>query len=171
MLGVGMVIIQEHTHKIVMVWEKEKRYWFFPRGRKDVGESLEVAALREGYEESGYTPEFMPHYGNMHQPRPPSHTDEQYTEPTCEPIFVTLMHWSAKARKERDGRVYVKPGGEYLITWFLGKIASDAVSRFHYFLFDDPGIHLLLIVRSVNKVPGWKTSKTMKLISSPTRSL
>ena len=46
-----MVIIQENTHKIVVVFETQKRYWFFPRGRKDIGESLEKAALREAYEE------------------------------------------------------------------------------------------------------------------------
>ena len=28
-----------------------KDYWFLPKGRKDVGESLEDTALREGYEE------------------------------------------------------------------------------------------------------------------------
>lgn len=50
-LGAGMVIIQENTHKIVVVFETQKKYWFFPRGRKDVGESLEKAALREAYEE------------------------------------------------------------------------------------------------------------------------
>lgn len=51
MLGAGMVIIQENTHRIVVVFETQKRYWFFPRGRKDIGESLEKAALREAYEE------------------------------------------------------------------------------------------------------------------------
>lgn len=51
MLGVGMVIIQRNTHKIVVVYEQKLGYWFFPRGRKDIGETLEDAALREAYEE------------------------------------------------------------------------------------------------------------------------
>ena len=51
MLGAGMVLIQENTHKIVVVYEKRKKFWFFPRGRKDIGETLEQAALREAYEE------------------------------------------------------------------------------------------------------------------------
>lgn len=50
-LGVGMVLIQQSTNKIVVVHESSKGYWFFPRGRKDLGESLEAAALREAYEE------------------------------------------------------------------------------------------------------------------------
>jgi ADP-ribose pyrophosphatase YjhB (NUDIX family) len=51
MLGAGMVLIQENTHKIVVIYETQKQYWFFPRGRKDIGESLEHTALREAYEE------------------------------------------------------------------------------------------------------------------------
>lgn len=51
MLGAGMVVFQPSTQRIVVVYETEKEYWFLPRGRKDVGESLEQAALREAYEE------------------------------------------------------------------------------------------------------------------------
>jgi hypothetical protein len=43
LLGVGVVIIQPATAKIVVVSDE--------RGRKDKNESLEQAALREGYEE------------------------------------------------------------------------------------------------------------------------
>ena len=53
MLGAGMVIFQPSTHKVVVVYETEKQYWFLPRGRKDVGESLEQTALREASEEVG----------------------------------------------------------------------------------------------------------------------
>lgn len=51
MLGAGMAIIQPSTGKVVLVYEKRKKYWFLPKGRKDQGESLEEAALREAYEE------------------------------------------------------------------------------------------------------------------------
>lgn len=55
MLGAGMVIIQPSTHKVVVLRDLNERrlpqHCFFPRGRKDVGESLEHAALREAYEE------------------------------------------------------------------------------------------------------------------------
>lgn len=46
-----MLIIQKNTHKVVLVYERAKNYHFLPKGRKDVGESLEQAALREAYEE------------------------------------------------------------------------------------------------------------------------
>jgi len=40
------------TQKIVVIHESKLDYWFLPRGRKDLGESLETAALREAYEEA-----------------------------------------------------------------------------------------------------------------------
>jgi 8-oxo-dGTP pyrophosphatase MutT (NUDIX family) len=51
MLGAGMVILQPATGRIVVVHETARGYWFLPKGRKDVGESLADAAVREAYEE------------------------------------------------------------------------------------------------------------------------
>ena len=51
LLGAGMVILQPSTSKVVIVYDENSDYWFLPKGRKDVGESLEDAALREAYEE------------------------------------------------------------------------------------------------------------------------
>ncbi len=51
LLGAGMVIIQPSTSKIVIVHDPDLNACFLPRGRKDVGESLEQTALREAYEE------------------------------------------------------------------------------------------------------------------------
>ncbi|EJD43363.1 hypothetical protein AURDEDRAFT_32946, partial [Auricularia subglabra TFB-10046 SS5] len=50
-LGSGCVILQPSTSRIVLIWDHEEKYWMLPRGRKDLGESLQEAALREGYEE------------------------------------------------------------------------------------------------------------------------
>jgi hypothetical protein len=36
--------------KVVVVYDTDRQRWFLPRGRKDVGETLEQAAFREGYE-------------------------------------------------------------------------------------------------------------------------
>jgi ADP-ribose pyrophosphatase YjhB (NUDIX family) len=55
MLSAGMVIIQPSTGRIVIINdEKEDNYWFLPKGRKNIGESLEQAALREAYEEVSF---------------------------------------------------------------------------------------------------------------------
>ena len=52
LLGAGMVIIQRRTHLVVVVHDAQKGDWFFPRGRKNMGESLEQTAIREAYEEA-----------------------------------------------------------------------------------------------------------------------
>lgn len=51
MLGAGMVILQPATGKVVIVYDSNSKQYFLPKGRKDIGESLEQAALREAYEE------------------------------------------------------------------------------------------------------------------------
>ena len=53
-----MVIIQPSSGKVVLLREVHQDQqgncyarWFLPKGRKDVGESLEQTALREAHEE------------------------------------------------------------------------------------------------------------------------
>lgn len=118
MLGAGMVIIQPSTHKIVVVYDTKQKYWFFPRGRKDAGESLEVTAIREAYEESGYQVEFLPLYTPSHAPPPPNERDF-YTRPNTEPFYMTITSWAPGGKR--------KHGGEYLTSWYIGQIPKDAV--------------------------------------------
>lgn len=51
LLGASMVIIQPSSGKVVVVNNTARGTWFLPRGRKDIGETLEQCALREAYEE------------------------------------------------------------------------------------------------------------------------
>jgi hypothetical protein len=55
MLGAGMVVFQPSTDKVVIVTDTQRKDWFLPRGRKDVGEELGQTALREAYEEVLHT--------------------------------------------------------------------------------------------------------------------
>lgn len=43
-------MIQPSTKNVVVVHDTRTNRWFLPRGRKDVGETLEQAGFREGYE-------------------------------------------------------------------------------------------------------------------------
>ena len=47
----GMVIIQKTTHLVVILHDMQKKDWFFPQGRKNIGKSFEHMAIREAYEE------------------------------------------------------------------------------------------------------------------------
>jgi len=115
-----MVIIQPATDKIVLVYDKGHKHWFLPKGRKDVGETLEQAALREAYEESGYQVQFLPLYTPSHAPYPPSVSQEVANSPNTEPIFISTRAWSARRRGFADC------GGEYLTFWYVGCIEEDA---------------------------------------------
>ncbi|KAI0830277.1 hypothetical protein BC628DRAFT_1357220 [Trametes gibbosa] len=129
MVGAGMVIIQPSTGKVVVLSEEYKdrrggtrRHWFLPKGRKDRGESLEQAALREAYEESGFHVSFMPLFIPTHAPMPPDEREYGYAFPTVsEPIFVGMHEW----RKGHWGSDDL--GGEYLTFWYVGQIPDDAV--------------------------------------------
>jgi len=151
-LGAGIVAIQPSTGKIVVVCDgrrgSEER-WFFPKGRKDEGESLDKTALREGYEESGYQIVPLPLYSGSLAPDAPAgqgttKTGNQselegpqcsgitttttaitstvvHTRKDTEPIAVTIQNWNRTAVFSRGGN------GEYLTFWYVGQISDDAV--------------------------------------------
>ena len=58
-LSAGAVIFNSTRDKVCLI-KNEKGEFFLPKGRKNVGESLEEAALRESYEETGYQCELLP---------------------------------------------------------------------------------------------------------------
>ncbi|KAJ6492918.1 NUDIX hydrolase domain-like protein [Mycena vitilis] len=121
LLGAGMVVFQPATNKVVVVFETQKKFWFLPKGRKDVGESLEQAALREAYEESGYRVEFLPLCTESRAPRPPG-TTATASLFNCEPIFIGMQAYAGHKRGNRTS-----PPGEYLSFWYAGQIPADAV--------------------------------------------
>ncbi|KAG6889678.1 hypothetical protein C0995_015426 [Termitomyces sp. Mi166 len=118
MLGAGMVIIQRSTHKIVIIYDTKGKYWFLPRGRKDVGESLETTALREAYEESGYRVTSLPLFTCTHAPSPPSNPGARRRLNT-ESLYTTITHWSSGGNRSVPG--------EYMTFWYAGQIPPDAV--------------------------------------------
>ncbi|RPD63366.1 hypothetical protein L227DRAFT_572523 [Lentinus tigrinus ALCF2SS1-6] len=130
MLGSGMVIIQPSTGKIVLLHEELERdarghvqhRWFLPKGRKDVGETLEQAALREAYEESGYRVDFLPVIMPYNAPTPPTSLDGLRLRPVTEPIFVNTLEY----RNHEGGRN--RHGGEYLTFWYIGQVPENPVA-------------------------------------------
>lgn len=132
MLGAGAIIIQPSSGKVVVVQDGDR--WFLPKGRKDLGESIEEAALREGYEEvgvllgltcslthdrqSGYRCEFLPLYHWTNAPADGSGL--AYGRKHSEPLFVNIT--SYPGRRSR-------PPGEYLTFWYACQIGPDAVSQ------------------------------------------
>ncbi|KAL7278711.1 hypothetical protein ACG7TL_007713 [Trametes sanguinea] len=169
MLGAGMVIIQPSTEKIVLLSEaytlpeqpqqeqplghqnrqhrrqqpqpqpRVYRSWFLPKGRKDVGESLEQAALREAYEESGYRVSFLPLLMPTNAPLPPEQREVGYHLPSSEPLFVDMLRWARRRSSQSD------PGGEYLVFWYVGQIPDDAVVETGTRMPDEQGYETHLV--------------------------
>lgn len=119
MLGAGMVIIQPATANVVLIHEAAKNFWFLPKGRKDVGESLEQAVLREAHEESGYHASFLPVRMPTNAPSAPA-TPHARSLPCTEPFYVSTLHWRPQPHR-------ADVGGEYFTFWYLGQIEADAV--------------------------------------------
>ncbi|KAE9391161.1 hypothetical protein BT96DRAFT_318236 [Gymnopus androsaceus JB14] len=95
---------------------------FCREGGRISGETLQEAAVREAYEESGYQVSFLPLYKYTHQP--PSPADPlAVTRPDTEPFYMTVMTWEPRVR---NGKV-VDSGGEYFISWFMGQIEENAI--------------------------------------------
>ncbi|KAJ4480886.1 hypothetical protein J3R30DRAFT_3287959 [Lentinula aciculospora] len=124
MVGVGMVVIQPSTNKMVVLYDhadKRPGCYFLPRGRKDLGETLQEAVLREAYEESGFEVDFLPLYKFNRQPTPPADRTGEW-KPDNEPIYMTTRKWGPIVRQGK----LVDKGGEYFISWFIGQIPENA---------------------------------------------
>ncbi|KII91490.1 hypothetical protein PLICRDRAFT_38250 [Plicaturopsis crispa FD-325 SS-3] len=120
-LGVGMVIIQPATNKVVIVHDSATDRWFLPKGRKDIGESLEQAALREAYEETGYRAEFLPIITHTRAPTPPNASPHTIAPLNCEPFLVDISLWASRTMSRQGDS-----GGEYIMHWYVGQIGPDA---------------------------------------------
>ncbi|KAK0200751.1 hypothetical protein DFS33DRAFT_1266161 [Desarmillaria ectypa] len=111
MVGSGMVIIQPSSHKIVVCYDSLRKTYFLPKGRKDIGESLEEAA-------SGYKVQHFPLYKATRAPASPKNPGARRS-PNTEPAYISARSWGPKRNDN---------GGEYLTFWYVGKIGPDAVS-------------------------------------------
>lgn len=50
-VGGGVAIFHIASSRVVVCRHSRDNYWFLPKGRRDIGETTEQAAEREGYEE------------------------------------------------------------------------------------------------------------------------
>lgn len=59
-ISCGTVTLDLKARKVLLIRWRDKNEHLLPKGRKDVGETLEQAALRETYEETGYRVRLLP---------------------------------------------------------------------------------------------------------------
>lgn len=105
--------------QLCILYNARRGIWVLPKGRKDCGESIEAAALRETFEETGYSCEFLPCTLETRAPLPgvDLHPSQVLTvERATEPFVVTTQQ--------------MKNGAMKFIWWFIARpISSEKVSN------------------------------------------
>ena len=80
-LSCGTVAIDCHRDLVLLLYHRLKGEYLLPKGRKNVAESLQAAAQRETWEESGYSCRLLAH--NL-----PTRATQPMETPHTEPIAI-----------------------------------------------------------------------------------
>lgn len=114
-VSAGSVLFRNNDDRlqICILYERRKHEWLLPKGRKDCGESIERAAVRETFEETGYACELWPHRMPTRAPSPNSNTPDvaRIVDDAAEPIAITVRQLGEKGLK--------------LIWWFITRVSKD----------------------------------------------
>ncbi|PGH36339.1 hypothetical protein GX50_00844 [[Emmonsia] crescens] len=102
-ISCGTVSIDLAKDLVLVLYCRTRRQYHLPKGRKNVSESLEDAAIRETFEESGYKCRILPH--NLVTIAPEYQVSQAHKEPL--------------AVQQRRGR-----GPHRIIFWYLAEADS-----------------------------------------------
>ncbi|KAF2259932.1 hypothetical protein CC78DRAFT_44971 [Lojkania enalia] len=111
-ISCGTATIDVDRSKVLLIhWRKTGEY-FLPKGRKDIGESLDQTALRETYEETGIPVQLLPVEMKTLATVPANSTRPDETKLFTEPIAV--------AQRVTEGKLK-------LIFWYVAQGDSTKV--------------------------------------------
>jgi 8-oxo-dGTP pyrophosphatase MutT (NUDIX family) len=112
-ISCGMVTLDLKAHKVLIIlWRKTGEY-LLPKGRKEIGEPLQSAAVRETFEETGFSCSLLPHkFPTLATDQVTGAHVDKDVEPTLEPFAVT--------QRTSDGKLKI-------IFWYLGE--GDSTKR------------------------------------------
>jgi 8-oxo-dGTP pyrophosphatase MutT (NUDIX family) len=89
-ISCGTVTVDLARAKVLLVYLRTTGEYLLPKGRKDIGETLEQTALRETFEETGHRVELLPLNIPTLATAPVSHSSgKEHDETITEPIAVT----------------------------------------------------------------------------------
>ena len=114
-LGAGVAIFHLATARVILCYHTRDKYYFLPKGRKNAGESLERAAEREGFEESGYRCRLLP--VSM------KHRATEAGEFAAEPAYVQLMPLNERV--------------QYVLFWYVAETVPPDVEQSYPAVADD----------------------------------
>ncbi|KAH7188286.1 NUDIX hydrolase domain-like protein [Fusarium flagelliforme] len=105
-ISCGTVTIDVQKLKVLLIRMRKNGEYMLPKGRKDVGESLEATALRETYEETGVKAQLLPVAINSLATSPQG---QDRPKAITEPIAVSQR---------------MTKGGLKIIFWYIGMADS-----------------------------------------------
>ncbi|KAF2092155.1 hypothetical protein K490DRAFT_70817 [Saccharata proteae CBS 121410] len=116
-IGCGVAIFHVATERVVLCYHSRDRYWFLPKGRRDVGEDTARAAEREGFEESGYRNRLLPLPIRHRQPRAhaPDASAVARSAFATEPVWTQLIPQSAHT--------------QYVLFWYIAETVPPDVEE------------------------------------------
>lgn len=117
-LAAGVAIFHIASSRVVLCYHARDRYWFLPKGRKDQGETIEQAACREGFEESGYRNRLLPVPQTHRQPAPAVTALLEEDPPSP---FSTEPVWTQLAPNGRNT--------QYILFWYVAETLPPDVEH------------------------------------------
>ena len=125
-LGAGVAIFHLASSRVVVCYHTRDEYYFLPKGRKDVDETLPRAAEREGFEESGYRNRLLPLPIAHRQPRAHGRLQveaerEGKKREKDEEVFSSEPVWAQLAPVSR--------GSQYILFWYIAETVPPAVEE------------------------------------------
>ncbi|EDR15318.1 uncharacterized protein LACBIDRAFT_243804 [Laccaria bicolor S238N-H82] len=123
-VSAGSVLFRDHLKntpsnlQICLIYNTTTKSYQLPKGRKDRGESIEQAAVRETFEETGYECELWPQrmLTRALVPGQNIHDVVQEGDGLVEPIAVTVRDYG-----EGTGK------GTKIIWWYITKVIDDGM--------------------------------------------
>lgn len=103
-IGAGVAIFHIASARVVVC--EHRGYCFLPKGRRNANEETGRAAVREGFEESGYRNRLLPLPLVHRQPDP----DEGHVQFVTEPVWTQMLPQSTTA--------------QYLLFWYAAETIS-----------------------------------------------
>ncbi|KAF9078017.1 hypothetical protein BDP27DRAFT_1412930 [Rhodocollybia butyracea] len=100
--------------QICLLYHTIKNEWLLPKGRKDCDEPIEVTAIRETFEETGYPCKLMPVDCITRAPIHGVHTKDKARKAqklTGEPVIITVRDHGEEGVK--------------IISWYISELAGD----------------------------------------------
>ncbi|KAF8742617.1 hypothetical protein AX14_003249 [Amanita brunnescens Koide BX004] len=113
-ISCGTVTLDIDQSKVLVIYLRKTGEYCLPKGRKNVGEQLEAASVRETYEETGYNVELLPLQLTTLATLPGHDSRFTITGGTTEPVAVT----------QRTNQGVLK-----IIFWYAARGDSSAIRQ------------------------------------------